>query len=101
LKPWYGTKEAGTYWNAAYSGDWRLKLGVTSFTLNLCFMTATKNQAKDAPHGIAAILVDDTLMTENMQLAKAEELMQSNYDMGQTKTITNSSHIMVGGVQIG
>jgi Reverse transcriptase (RNA-dependent DNA polymerase) len=22
LKPLYGTKEAGTYWNAAYSGDW-------------------------------------------------------------------------------
>jgi hypothetical protein len=22
LKPLYGTKEAGSYWNAAYSGDW-------------------------------------------------------------------------------
>jgi hypothetical protein len=37
-------------------------------------MTATCNQAKDAPHRIAVILVDDTLMTENMKIAKAEEL---------------------------
>jgi hypothetical protein len=85
LKPLYGTKEAETYWSAAYS----------------CFMTATCNQAKDAPHGIAAILVDDTLMTGNKHFAKAEELMHSNYDMGQTQTVTNCSQIKLGGVQIG
>jgi hypothetical protein len=88
LKPLYGTKEAGTYWNAAYSGDWKQKVGFTSSTLDPCFMTATCNQAKDAPHGIAAILVDDTLM-------------HSNYDMGQTQTVTNGSQIKFGGVQIG
>jgi hypothetical protein len=91
LKPIYGTTEAGTYWNAAYSGDWRQKVGVTSSTLDPCLMTATSNQAKDARHGIAAILVDDTLMTGNKQFAKAEELMHSNYDMRQTQAITNGS----------
>jgi hypothetical protein len=64
-------------------------------------MTAKRNQAKDAPHGIAAILVDDTLMTGNKQFAKAEELMHSNYDMGKTQPITNGSQIKFGGVQIG
>jgi hypothetical protein len=56
-------------------------------------MTVTCNQAKDAPHGIAAILMDDTLMTGNKHFAKAEELMHSNYDMGQTQTVTNGSQI--------
>jgi hypothetical protein len=101
LKPLYGTKEAGTHWNAAYSGDWKQKLGVTSFTLDPCFMTATCNKAKDAPHGIAVILVGDTLMTDNKHFEKAEELMHSNYDMGQTQTVTNGSHINFCGVQIG
>jgi hypothetical protein len=101
LKPLYGTKKAGTYWNAAYSGDWKQKVGVTSSTLNPCFMTATCNQAKDAPHAIAAILVDDTLMTGNKHFAKAEELTHSNYDMGQTQTVTNGSQMKFGGVQIG
>jgi hypothetical protein len=64
-------------------------------------MTATCNQAKDAPHGIAAILVDDTLMTGNKHFAKTEELMHSDYDMGQTQTVTNGTHIKFGGVQIG
>jgi hypothetical protein len=82
LKHLYGTKGAGTYWNAAYSGDWKQKVGVTSSTLDPCFMTATYNQAKVAPHRIAAILVDDTVMTGNKHFAKAEELMHSNYDMG-------------------
>jgi hypothetical protein len=49
---------------------------------------------------IAAILVDDTLMTGNKHFAKAEEHMHSNYDMGQTQTVTNSSRIKFGGVQI-
>jgi hypothetical protein len=101
LKPLYGTKEAGTYWNAAYSGDWKQKVGVTSSTQDPCFITATRNQAKDAPHGIAAILVDYTLMTGNKQFAKSEELIHNNYDMGQTQTITNGSQIKFGGVQIG
>jgi hypothetical protein len=101
LKPLYGTKEAETYWNAAYSGDWKQKVGVTSSTLDPCFMTATYNQAKNAPNGIAAILVNDTLMTGNKHFAKAEELMHSNYDMGQTQTVTNGSQIKFGEVQIG
>jgi hypothetical protein len=101
LKPLYGTKQAGTYWNAAYSGDWKQKVDVTSSTLDPCFMTATCNQAKDAPHGIAAILVDDTLMTGNKHFAKAEELMLNNYDMGQTQIVTNGSQIKFGGVHIG
>jgi hypothetical protein len=46
------------------------------------FYDATCNQAKDAPHRIAANLVDDTLMTGNMHFAKAVELMHSNYNMG-------------------
>jgi Reverse transcriptase (RNA-dependent DNA polymerase) len=29
LKPLYGTKEAGTYWSAAYLGDWKQKVGDT------------------------------------------------------------------------
>jgi hypothetical protein len=41
-------------------------------------MTATFNQAKDATHGIALILVDDTFMTGSKQFEKAEELMHSN-----------------------
>jgi hypothetical protein len=81
LKPLSVTKEAGTYWNAAYSGDWKQKVGVTLSKLDPCFMTATCNQAKDAPHEISAILVDDTLMNGNKHFAKAEELMHSNYDM--------------------
>jgi hypothetical protein len=80
LKTLYGTKEAETYWNAAYSGTRKQKVGVTSSTLDPCFMTTTCNQAKDASHGIDAILVDDTLMTESKQSAKTEELMHSNYD---------------------
>jgi hypothetical protein len=64
-------------------------------------MTAKCNQAKDAPNGIAAIRVDDTLMTGNMQFAKAEERVHSTYDMGQTNTITNGSLMKFGGVQIG
>jgi hypothetical protein len=47
-------------------------------------MSKTCNQAKKAPHGISAILVDDILMARNKQFAKAEERMHSNYDMGQT-----------------
>jgi hypothetical protein len=101
LNPWCGTKEAGTYLIAGYSGYWKQKVGVTPSTLDPCFMTATCNQAKDAPHGIADILIDDTLMTGNMQFAKAEERMHSNYDMGQTQTVTNGSQIKFGGVQIG
>jgi hypothetical protein len=64
-------------------------------------MTKTCNQAKGAPHGIAAKLVDDTLVTRNMQFAKAEERIHSNYDTGQTQIITNGSQIKLGGVQIG
>jgi hypothetical protein len=45
--------------------------------------------------------VDDTLMTGNKHFAKAEELMHSNYDMGQTQTVVNGSQIKFGGVQIG
>jgi hypothetical protein len=41
-------------------------------------MTLTCNQVKEAPHGIVAILVDDTLMTGNEQLAKAKERIHSN-----------------------
>jgi hypothetical protein len=101
LKPLYGTKEAETYWNTAYSGDWKQKAGVTPYTLDPCFMTKTCNQAKGAPHGIAAIVVDDTLMTRNKQFTKAIERIHSNYDIGQTQTITNGSQIILGGVQIG
>jgi hypothetical protein len=64
-------------------------------------MTATCSQAKEAPHGIAAILVDDTLLTGNKHFAKAEELMHSNYDIKETQTVTNGSQIKFGGVQIG
>jgi hypothetical protein len=64
-------------------------------------MTATCNQAKDALYGIGPMLVDDTLMTGNKHFAKTEELMHSNYDMGQTQTVTNGSQIKFGGVQIG
>jgi hypothetical protein len=64
-------------------------------------MTKTCNQAKGAPHGIAAIFVDCTLMTRNKQFAKAEERIHSNYDIGQAQTITNGSQIKLGGVQIG
>jgi hypothetical protein len=78
LKPLNGTKEAGIYWNTAYSGDWKQKAGITPDTLDPSFMTATCNQAKDAPHGIAAILVDDTFMTGNKHFTKAEERMHSN-----------------------
>jgi hypothetical protein len=101
LKPLYGTKEAGTYWNTAYSGDWKQKAGITPYMLDPCFMTKTCNQAKGVPHGIAAILVDCTLMTCNKQFAKAEELIHINYDIGQAQTITNGSQIKLGGVQIG
>jgi hypothetical protein len=76
-------------------------VGVTSSTLDSYFMTTTCNQVKDAPYEIAAILVDDTLMTGNKNFAKAEELMHVNYDMGQTQTVTNGSQIKFGGVQIG
>jgi hypothetical protein len=101
LKPFYGKKEAGTYWNTAYSGDRKQKADVTPYTLDPCFMTKACNQAKDAPHGIAAILVDDTLMTRNKQFAKAEERIHRNYDTLQTQTVTNGSQIKLGGVQIG
>jgi hypothetical protein len=97
LKRLYGTKEDGTYWNAAYSGDWKQKMGVSSSTLDPCFITAAFNQAKDAPHGFAAILVHDTLMTGNKHFAKAEELLHSNYDMRQTQTVTTGSQIKFGG----
>jgi hypothetical protein len=101
LKPLYGTKEAGTHWSTAYSGDWKQEEGITPYTLDPCFMTKTCNQAEGAPHEIPAILVNDTLMTHNMQFAKAEECIHSNYDIGQTQTITNGSQIKLGGVQIG
>jgi hypothetical protein len=64
-------------------------------------MTKTCNQAIGAPHGIATILVDGTLMTSNKHFAKAEERIHSNSDIGQTQTITNGSQIKLGGVQIG
>jgi hypothetical protein len=103
LKPLNVTREAGTYRNTAYSGDWKQKAGITPYMLDPCFMTKSCNQAKGAPHGFAAILVDDTLMTRNKQFAKAEERIHSNYDIGQhqTQTITNGSQIKLGGVQIG
>jgi hypothetical protein len=40
-------------------------------------------------------------MTRNKQIAKAEERIHSNYDIGQAQTITNGSQIKLGGVQIG
>jgi hypothetical protein len=40
-------------------------------------------------------------MTGNKHFAKAEELMHSNYDMGQLQSIINGSQIKLGGVQIG
>jgi Reverse transcriptase (RNA-dependent DNA polymerase) len=101
LKPLYGTNMAGTYWNTAYSGNWKPKAGITSYMLDPCFMTKMCNQAKGAPHRIAAILVDGTLMTRNKQFAKAEERIHSNYDIGQAQTITNGSQTKLGGVQIG
>jgi hypothetical protein len=97
----YGTKEAGTYWNTAYSGDWKQKTGITPYMLDPCFMTKTCNQAKGAPHGIAAILVDGTLMTRNKQFAKAAEHIHSNSNIGQAQAIANGSQIKLGGVQIG
>jgi hypothetical protein len=54
-------------------------------------VAATFIQAKDAPHGIAVILVDDTLMTGNKQFATVEERTHSSYDMGQTQTVNNVS----------
>jgi hypothetical protein len=76
VKPLIGTKEAGIYRNAAYYlGDWKQKLDVISSTIGPYFMSATCNQAKDAPHGIAAITVDATLMTGNKLSAKAAELL--------------------------
>jgi hypothetical protein len=39
LKHLYSTKEAGTCWNAAYSEDWKQKVGVFSSTLDPSFMT--------------------------------------------------------------
>jgi tellurite resistance-related uncharacterized protein len=101
LKPLYGTKEARTYWNTAYSGDWKQKAGITPYILVPCFMTKTCNQAKNARHGIAAILVDGSLMNRNKQFEKAEERIHSNYDIGQAQTITNGLQIKLGGVQIG
>jgi Reverse transcriptase (RNA-dependent DNA polymerase) len=101
LKPLYGTKEAGTYWSTAYSGDWKQKAGLTPYTLDPCFMTTTCDQAKGDPHGIAAILVNDILMTRNKQFAKNEERIHSNYDIGQTQTISSGSQINFGRVQIG
>jgi hypothetical protein len=93
--------EAGTYWSAAYSGDWKQKVGISPSTLDPWFLTAMCNQAKDAPNGIAAMPSVDILMTVNKQFAKAEERMLSNYDMGQAQTITNGSQIKFGRVQIG
>jgi hypothetical protein len=93
LKPLYVTNKAESYWNAAYSGDWKRKVGVTTSTLNPYCMTATCNQAKDSPSGIAAILVDDTFITGNKQFVKAKERMHSNYDMSQIQTTTNGSQI--------
>jgi hypothetical protein len=37
----------------------------------------------------------------NKHFAKAEELMHSDYDMGQTQTVTDGSQIKFGGMQIG
>jgi hypothetical protein len=87
--------------NTAYSGDWKQKVGVTPYMLDPCFTTKTCNQAKGAPHGIAAVLVDGTLMTRNKQFAKAKERIHSNYDIRQAQTITNGLRIKLGGVQIG
>jgi hypothetical protein len=101
LKPLYRTNEAGAYWNTAYSGDWKKKAGITPYMLDPCLCTKTCNQAKGAPHGIAAILVDGTLMTRNKQFAKAEERIHSNYDIGQAQTVTNGSQMKLGGMQIG
>jgi tellurite resistance-related uncharacterized protein len=39
LKPLYGIKEAGTYWNTAFSGDWKQRAGITPYMLDPCFMT--------------------------------------------------------------
>jgi hypothetical protein len=66
-------------------------VSVTPSTLEPCFVAATFIQAKDAPHGIAVILVDDTLMTGNKQFATVEERTHSSYDMGQTQTVNNVS----------
>jgi hypothetical protein len=76
------------------------KWAFTLYTLDLCFMTAACNQTKDGPHGIAAVLVDDTLITDTEQFAKAEERVHSSYHIGQTQTITNGSLIKFDGMQI-
>jgi hypothetical protein len=64
-------------------------------------MTKTCNQAKGAPHGIAAIIVDGSFMTRNKQFAKAEERIHSNHDIGQAQTIINGTQIELIWVQIG
>jgi hypothetical protein len=78
------------------SGSMASMLGIGMITCHPC-----QSSAKGAPHGIAAILVDCTLMTHNKQIAKAEERIHSNYDIGQAHTITNGSQIKLGEVQIG
>jgi hypothetical protein len=99
LNPLYSSKKAGTYWNTAYSGDWKQEAGITIYTLDPYFIIKTCNQAKGAPHEIATILVD-TLLTRIMQFAKAEKRIHGNYDIGQTQTITNGSQIKLRRVQI-
>jgi hypothetical protein len=71
--------------------DWKEVVGVTPSTPDPCLMTTTCNQAKDAPHGIIAIFVNDTLMTGNKRLANAEGRMHSVYDVGQKTTVANGS----------
>jgi hypothetical protein len=76
-------------------------VGVNTSKLDSYFITATCNQAKVPPHGIAAIFVDDTLRTDNKQYAKAEEHMHRNYDTRRTQIVIKCPQTNFDGMQIG
>ena len=69
LKPLYGIAEAGTHWWAMYSKHYKEKLGMVTFTFDLCFLiTATR-----ALFGLVSMQTNNTLILGDTQFLVLEE----------------------------
>jgi Reverse transcriptase (RNA-dependent DNA polymerase) len=75
LKPLYGLKESGSYWHNTYTTSFLHRLGMTHVFLDPCLFI---RHFSDILDGLAALLVDDTLMTGTSHLQRPSQTCTSN-----------------------
>jgi Reverse transcriptase (RNA-dependent DNA polymerase) len=97
LKPLYGLKESGSYWHDTYTKAFSMVLNMVAVFLDPCFLVRHHDEVLD---GVAALLVDDTLMSGTPKFSQAEEKMHCQFDMGPTQVLTKETSVKFGGVLI-